>query len=70
MSSLPTVIPAHTVIPAYAGISGAVARPAEIPGQARDDVSWGSVIPAYAGISGAHRAEIPGQARDDGKVDR
>ena len=37
MSSLPTVIPAHTVIPAYAGISGAVARPAEIPGQARDD---------------------------------
>ena len=35
MSSLPTVIPAHTVIPAYAGISGA--RRAEIPGQARDD---------------------------------
>ena len=42
----------QAVIPANAGI----------PGQARDDVSWGFVIPAYAGI--------PGRARDDGKVDR
>ena len=45
----------QAVIPANAGI----------PGQARDDVSWGFVIPADARISGVRRVEIPGQARDD-----
>ncbi len=38
MSSLPAVIPAHSVIPANAGIFGASVRGAEIPGRARDDV--------------------------------